>query len=102
MLAALALTMLEGRVEQGWDLRSGCHLVPEAEPTLELVGRLGNTIKEWPLMNLNSADLLAEAVEEGKKAGLNWDVPPLQLEASPEQLELLRRSLGLIEEQGEE
>jgi len=94
LLAFLALAMLEAQVETGWDLRSGCQLVPEAEPTVELVGRLGTTIASAPLVGLGAVEALAERTTTAAQAGVAWDVPPIELIASPEQLELLRRSIG--------
>lgn len=93
-LATLAVTMLEAQVDLGWELRSGCHLVPVAEPTLELVGRLGDTVASWPLLELNGPDLLRETSTALGARGLDWSAPPLELTASDEQLQLLRLSLN--------
>lgn len=94
LLALLAIAMLEAQVELGWDLRSGCQLVPETEPTLELVGRLGQTVRETPLAGLGAIEALRAEVGEATGAGIDWTVEPVKLRASPPQLELLRRSLG--------
>ena len=94
LLALLALAMLEAQVETGWDLRSGCQLIPEAEPTVELVGRLGTAIASAPIVGLGAARALAERSRTASEVGVVWDVPPIELIASPEQLELLRRSVG--------
>lgn len=93
-LASLALLMLEAQVEQGWELRSGCHLVPTAEPTVEMVGRLGKTVASWPLLGLNAGGMLGQSVAAASAQGLDWMVPPLGLTASDAQLELLRLSLN--------
>lgn len=94
LLATLALTMLEAQTSLGWDLRSGCQLVPVAEPTVELVGRLGEVVGEWPLLNLRADELIGDLVSAARATGLAWDAEPLRLDASHQQLELLRRSLG--------
>lgn len=94
LLATLALTMLEAQTALGWDLRSGCQLVPVAEPTVELVGRLGEVVARWPLFDMRANELCDESIAVARGAGLAWPAAPLTLEASPEQLELLRRSLG--------
>lgn len=98
MLAALALRMVALQVEHGYDLRSGCLLVPEQEPTVELVGRLGTTVAEWQLIELRSDELLACAIEQGARHGLHWNEQTIELVAAPAQLELLRRSLAHAEE----
>ena len=94
LLALLALAMLEAQVEMGWDLRSGGQLVPEAEPMVELVSRLGTTIATAPIVGLGAVEALAERSRAAAEVDVVWDVPPIELVASPEQLELLRRSVG--------
>lgn len=99
LLVLLAVSMLEAQTETGWDLRSGCHLVPEAEPAIELVGRLGDVVASTPLIGLSAVERLAERSKAAKDVGVEWDTPPLELTASPQQLELLRRSMGLPPEE---
>lgn len=94
MLTALALRMLALQLDRGYDLRSGCLLVPEEEPTVELVGRLGTPVASWPLITAPVDELLGQAVAEGGEHGLRWDGDDLRLVASDTQLELLRRSLA--------
>lgn len=94
MLAALALRLLSLQAEAGLDLRSGCLLIPEEEPAVELIGRLGRQVATWPLYELDAAAVLAQAIERGAAQGLAWDTEPLRLRASDPQLELLRRSLA--------
>ncbi len=94
LLALLALAMLEAQAEVGWDLRSGCHLVPESEPTVELVGRVGTVIATSPLVGLGAIEALQEAISQAPERGVRWDVDPIELVASPQQLGLLRRSVG--------
>jgi CRISPR-associated protein Csb1 len=94
MLTALSLRMLALQVEQGYDLRSGCLLVPEDEPTVDLVGRLGKTVASWPLIEARTDELLEQAILRGRKHGLNWEGQKLELVASDVQLTLLRQSLS--------
>lgn len=93
MLAALVLRMLALQAEHGYDLRSGCLLVPEEEPTVELVGRLGKVVASWPLIDMHSEKLLSDAIEEGAGHGLSWEGQTISLTASDAQLALLRQSL---------
>lgn len=94
LLTLLSLALLEAQAERGWDLRSGCHLVPEGEPGIEVVGRLGAVVGSAPAFGLGAVEALAARTVEAAELGLGWDVPPLELVASPSQLDLLRRSLG--------
>jgi hypothetical protein len=90
--------MLELQVDAGWDLRSGCQLVPDGEPTVQVIGRLGQVLAEEPLVGLGTVEALAAATARAKQVGLDWDVPPIELIGAPEQLDLLRRSLGFTDE----
>lgn len=102
LLALLALAMLEAQAELGWDLRSGCQLVPERDPTVELVGRLGQTISSTPIVGLGAVEALADRSRTATDVGVAWDIPPVALVTSPEQLALLRASLGKpVDESGE-
>ncbi len=94
LLGLLALAMLEAQVEAGWDLRSGCHLVPESEPTVEVIGRLGETVASSPLIGLGAVEALADRAQAAIEQGVDWTAAPVELVASPQQLELLKRSLG--------
>ncbi|MHB1537123.1 MAG: type I-G CRISPR-associated RAMP protein Csb1/Cas7g [Solirubrobacteraceae bacterium] len=93
MLAALALRMLALQTEHGYDLRSGCLLAPEREPTVELVGRLGAVVASWPLIAMDTERLLAEAIAAGSEHGLAWTGQRVQLTISEAQLALLKQSL---------
>lgn len=92
MLAALGVHLLGLLLERGYDLRSGCLLVPEGDPQLELVGRLGDTPASWPLAEIDTRALLATAAQKGREQGFEWVREPLELEASPQQLALLKAS----------
>jgi CRISPR-associated protein Csb1 len=94
LLALLALAMLEAQSEVGWDLRSGCQLVPESEPMVELIDRLGQTVSSTPIVGLGAVGALAARTRTAIDVGVEWDVPPVELVASPEQLALLRASVG--------
>lgn len=101
MLAALGIHLLGLLLEQGYDLRSGCLLVPEEDPQLELVGRLGEVAASWPLAQLDTHTLLASAAQSGREQGLEWEREPLELEASPQQLALLAASQQKADTAGE-
>jgi len=101
MLAALGLRLLALEVERGYDLRSGCLLVPEEDPAFELLDRLGKPIESWPVMETNTAALLKTAKTRGAEHGLDWSKGDVHLEASTVQLELLEKSLAKPDDDGE-
>lgn len=94
LLLSLALRMLALQVERGYDLRSGCLLVPEEEPVFELLDPVADIKESWPVLGSETAELLDAAIRDAQKAGINWDTPGLQLQASDVQLALLERSLA--------
>lgn len=93
MLASLGLRMLALQVDQGYDLRSGCLLVPEGEPIFEMVDRLGQVAGSWSAISLPTREILDAAVAGGKSNGIDWSEGDISLRASEAQLELLRQSL---------
>lgn len=95
LLTNLAIAMLEAHAEHGWDLRSGCHLVPVEEPTVELISRVGTVLDSRPLYGLQAWSDLAAEVNHARAVGIDWSIPPLALTASAEQLDLLRASHSL-------
>lgn len=97
MLATLGLRMLSAQVERGYDLRSGCLLVPEEEPTLELIDHVGQTVSSWPALSVPSSELLEAAIAAGAEQGIAWSKEGTSLTASEDQLDLLRQSLATKE-----
>jgi CRISPR-associated protein Csb1 len=94
MLAALGVRLLALQVERGYDLRSGCLLVPEEDPGFELLDRLGKPTESWPAMDTDTGALLEAAKAFGAEHGLDWSKGDLHLMASAVQLELLEKSLA--------
>lgn len=93
VLAALALTAITWDQRVGYDLRSGCLLVPDAGHQFELVTT--KTVEEKDRYTLDAeqaAALLTEAVEKATKLHLPWLAEPLRLTPSPNLVELVRKS----------
>lgn len=101
MLTALGLRLLALQVERGYDLRSGCLLIPEEEPVFELLDRLGKTVESWPVMDTDTAAVLETAKARGAEHGVDWSDGDLHLKASEVQVELLERSLAGSADDGE-
>ena len=83
------------------DLRSRCQLFAETAPTWELLDRPGEPPKTFDLDGDAALRLLADAIEEARKAGLPWE-DRIELTPSAELVELVRRSQELASEQGAE
>ena len=83
------------------DLRSRCHLFAESEPAWELLDRPGKPPTEFELSPDAALQLLADAIEEARKAGLPWE-DEIELTPSAELVELVRRSQELASQEGAE
>ncbi len=91
-LAALALCGATLARDAGADLRSRCLLVPTAEFTWELIGSPGSAPRSFALSGSQAIDLLNQAVDAARTAGLPWRQDAVQLQPSPQLLDLVRRS----------
>ena len=76
------------------DLRSRCHLFAESESAWQLVDRPGTPPTEFALPLDAALQLLADAIEEAKNAGLPWE-DRIELTPSAELVELVLRSQKL-------
>ena len=83
------------------DLRSRCHLFAESAPTWELLDRPGKPPIEFELCPDAALRLLADAIEEARKAGLPWE-DEIELTPSAELVELVRRSQESTSQEGAE
>jgi CRISPR-associated protein Csb1 len=102
VLAALALYAVALQREDGYFLRSRCHLIPVAPPRCELVGATAQEVEPFTL----TADLARAAFEEArkraKKVGLSWKGGLIELQPTPKLVELVRRSDEKVREEGED
>ena len=83
------------------DLRSRCQLFAQTKPTWELLDRPAEPPKAFDLDQDAALRLLADAIEEAKKAGLPWE-DEIKLTPSAELVELVRRSQQLASQEGTE
>lgn len=81
------------------DLRSRCHLVPEATPVWELLDRPDEPNPFYRLDPDTAPTLLVEAINDAKAAGLPWD-GEIELTPHDDLVELVRRSQELAVQTG--
>ena len=81
------------------DLRSRCQLFAETAPTWELLDRPGEPPKAFDLDQDAALRLLADAIEEARKADLPWE-DRIELTPSEDLVELVRRSQELASQEG--
>lgn len=96
VLAALALCGAALSIEQGCDLRSRCHLVPDSENPAqwEVVDGEGK-VTTFKLSGQEAASLLKEAVAKAQAAGLPWAGGRTSLVPSPQMAALVKKSRDL-------
>jgi CRISPR-associated protein Csb1 len=94
-LAGLGLCAAMLAREQGGDLRSRCQLHPTAPIVWELLDRPGEEPVKFSLASRDAISLYTEAIDAARKAGLPWMEKELVLQASPQLVELVRRSQEL-------
>jgi len=90
VLAALGLAAIAWKQRAGYDLRSGCLLIPQSEPIIELLSP--GKSEEFTLSLDDASKLLAKAVAEAAEAGLKWKTDPIKLDPSPNLQALIRKS----------
>jgi CRISPR-associated protein Csb1 len=80
-------------LDAGYDLRSGCQLVPTEEPALEVIGR---TLQQVERADLSSARAWFDSAMAGAAShGLKWRTDPLELTPSDDLKEVIARSRAL-------
>lgn len=101
VLAALGLCGAVLAAERGLDLRSRCLLWPTAPVKWDLLDRPGSDSTSFELNSAAAIQLLTEAVELARKAGLPWMAEPLKLKPAKKLVELVRRSQEMAITSGE-
>lgn len=84
VIAALGLLAITMSQEEGYQLRSRCHLIPAEEPNFELLGR---TAKETEVFRFDSDIALGAlklAVEAAAAQNLKWHPGKIQLTPRPD------------------
>ena len=94
VLAALGLCASVLAAEQNSDLRSRCQLHAAETPAWEIL-TAGQPPKPFTLTRKQAIDLFTSALAEAKAAELPWHEAEVELQASPQLVELIRRSQAL-------
>jgi CRISPR-associated protein Csb1 len=102
VLAAIGLCAGVLASESGTSLRSRCHLWPVEEHQWELLEKPGQLPQSFGLKGKEAAQLLKDAVDHAKGAGLQWLEEKVVLKPSIDLVELVRQSQELAaKEKGE-
>lgn len=101
VLAALALYAIVLQLEEGYDLRSRCLLLPKESPQFELLGSTISEIEKFTLDKTTAEKAFDQAYQRAAELGLTWEAGIIGLTPSDKLLELVRRSDAITEEPGE-
>jgi len=89
---ALGLYGLLAQMEAGYNLRSGCDLLPLAEPQIEIIGRSLEEVTCYPVTAAMSREALQQALDEAARHGLAWRNESVTAKADERLVTLIERS----------
>jgi CRISPR-associated protein Csb1 len=92
VLAALGLYALTLQIEQGFDLRSRCVLLPVETPRFELLGPTHREVERLEMDATTGREVLQSALAQAEAHGLQWHREVITLHAQPKLNELVQRS----------
>jgi CRISPR-associated protein Csb1 len=93
VLATLALCAMSLQIDQGFDLRSRCFLIPDGGTTKwEFILRDGSS-QAFSLDSKQAIKMFNRAVEEAKSVGVPWVTEPLTLTPSDKLRDLIKKSI---------
>lgn len=98
VLAALGLYAIMLQWEDGYQLRSRCHLIPVESPRLELIGPTASDVQPFELDVETARSALESARQHAESLGLHWHSGSIQLQPSPKLLEIVKLSDQSTEE----
>lgn len=96
VLLALAMYATAALAEEGYQLRSRCLLVPEAQPVWELVGPTAGDRMRFELDAAAARTLLEHALARAEAHGLVWEDAPVTLQPTEEFRGLVERNAALL------
>ena len=91
-VVALSLYGLLRQMDSGYFLRSGCDLIPTAEPQLEVIGRTLADTTRYAIDAATCGEVLDRALEAAAVQGLAWRDSILELSADERLATLVERS----------
>jgi len=96
VLLTLALYAVAAQVEEGYQLRSRCLLIPESQPVWELVGPTTANRMRFELDVPTAQQLVEEALLKAESYGLVWEDEPITLQPSEDFRKLVELNAALI------
>lgn len=97
VLATLALYAVAMQQEEGFWLRSRCHLLPQTAPLWELVGPTAEAVTPFTLTTSEAESIYMRAVATAKAEGLAWHEGFTDLMPGEDLVKLVEASRNLTE-----
>ena len=92
VIAALGVLAITLQIEDGYQLRSRCQLIPTAEPEFEWLGATVLETHKKKISAKTATEALNTLYAEAKKKGLTWEEKPLTLEPEEKLVKLVEMS----------
>jgi CRISPR-associated protein Csb1 len=100
VLAALALYAVVRQHEEGYFLRSRCHLIPLEPAAYEFLGTTAHDVEKVALAADAVRDALKLAIKQATKVRLEWQAGVIELTPADKLVELVRRSDEKVKVEG--
>ncbi len=97
-VAALGVAAAALQIENDYDLRSRCLLLPQGKPALEMLGRDGSVVGTYSLDPSAVGGLVSDAAERAAGAGIGWHRDEMRLTPAPKLVKLIEQSRELAAE----
>jgi len=92
VLAALGVYALTLQIQEGYQLRSRCHLQPEKSPQFEWMGATAAESEFTTIDSEEAQQALASLCAHAENLGLSWEKEPIHLEPEQKLLRLIEMS----------
>ncbi len=102
VLAALALLAVALQQQDGYFLRSRCHLLPKEPSRWEILGPTAQDAEPFTLTPEEARKVFDKARARAREVGLGWEGGVKELTPSPKLVELVRRSDEKVRAEGGE
>jgi CRISPR-associated protein Csb1 len=90
--AALGLYAMSAQLDAGFNLRSGCDLIPLSSPVIEIIGRSMDDVSVMEVTKDAALQVLQEALQDAEASGLGWRKETVQAVADERLTTLVVRS----------
>ena len=92
VIAALGVLALTLQLEDGYQLRSRCQLIPESEPEFEWLGAFATNVSKSQISAKTASEAFQKLCAQAGNAGLRWQEEPVTLTPEEKLVKLVQMS----------